>query len=65
MDKIEFKKPNHYTINYEEYVVPAINGCPEEIRDSLDIETGIAFTLSDIDSIIKDLERLKCIGGKA
>ena len=61
MDKIEFKKPNHYTINYEEYVVPATSGCSEEIRGSLDIETGIKFTLSDIDLIIRDLERLKCL----
>lgn len=26
MDKIEFKKPDHYKINYEEYVVPATCG---------------------------------------
>ena len=61
MDKIEFEKPHHYTINYEEYVVPAICGGSEEIRESLDIETGIEFTLSDVDLIIRDLERLKCL----
>lgn len=61
MDKIEFKKPNHYKINYEEYTVPATGGYSEEIRGSLDIETGIEFTLSDVDLIIKDLERLKCL----
>ena len=61
MHKIEFKKPDHYKINYEEYVVPATGGYPEEIKGSLSIETDIEFTLSDIDSIIKDLERLKCL----
>ena len=61
MHKIEFKKPDHYKINYEEYVVPATSGCSEEIRESLGIETGIEFTLSDIDLIIRDLERLKCL----
>lgn len=61
MDKIEFKKLDHYKINYEEYVVPATGGYPEEIKGSLSIETDIEFTLSDIDSIIKDLERLKCL----
>ena len=61
MDKIEFKKPNHYKINYEEYTVPAICGGSKEIRESLDIETGIEFTLSDVDLIIRDLERLKCL----
>ena len=61
MHKIEFKKPDHYKINYEEYVVPATSRCSEEIRENLDIKTGIEFTLSDIDSIIKDLERLKCL----
>lgn len=61
MDKIEFKKLDHYKINYEEYIVPATCGSSEELRGSLDIETGIEFTLSDIDSIIKDLERLKCL----
>ena len=43
------------------YIVPATCGGSEELRGSLDIETGIEFTLSDIDSIIKDLERLKCL----
>ena len=61
MHKIEFKKPDHYKINYEEYTVPAICGGSEEIRESLDIETGIEFTLSDVDLIIRDLERLKCL----
>ena len=61
MDKIEFKKPNHYKINYEEYVVPATGGYPEEIKGSLSIETDIEFTLSDIDLIIKNLEKLKCL----
>ena len=61
MDKIEFKKPDHYRINYEEYTVPATGGYPEEIRGSLDIVTDIKFTLSDIDLIIRDLERLKCL----
>lgn len=61
MDKIEFKKPDHYKINYEEYVVPATCSGSEELQGSLDIETGIGFTLSDIDSIIRDLERLKCL----
>ena len=55
MHKIEFKKPDHYKINYEEYVVPATGGYPEEIRGSLSIETDIEFTLSDIDLIIKNL----------
>ena len=54
MHKIEFKKPDHYKINYEEYVVPATGGYPEEIRASLSIET-------DIDLIIKNLEKLKCL----
>ena len=61
MHKIEFKKPDHYKINYEEYVVPATSGCSEEIIESLGIVTGIEFTLSDIDLIIRDLERLKCL----
>ena len=61
MDKIEFKKPNHYKINYEEYVVPATGRYPEEIKGSLSIETDIEFTLSDIDLIIKNLEKLKCL----
>lgn len=61
MHKIEFKKPDHYKINYEEYVVPSICGGSEEIRASLDIETDIEFTLSDIDLIIKNLEKLKCL----
>ena len=61
MHKIEFKKPDHYKINYEEYVVPATGRYPEEIKGSLSIETDIEFTLSDIDLIIKDLERLKCL----
>ncbi len=33
----------------------------EEVQGSLDIETGIKFTLSDIDLIIKNLEKLKCL----
>ena len=41
--------------------MPATSGCSEEIRESLGIETGIEFTLSDIDLIIRDLERLKCL----
>ena len=61
MHKIEFKKPDHYKINYEEYVVPATGRYPEEIKGSLSIETDIEFTLSDIDLIIRDLERLKCL----
>ena len=61
MHKIEFKKPDHYKINYEEYVVPSIDGGSEEIQASLDIETDIEFTLSDIDLIIKNLETLKCL----
>ena len=55
MHKIEFKKPDHYKINYEEYVVPATGGYPEEIKGSLSIETDIEFTLSDIDLIIKKM----------
>ena len=58
---MNLKKPDHYKINYEEYVVPSICGGSEEIRASLDIETDIEFTLSDIDLIIKDSERLKCL----
>ena len=61
MDKIEFKKLDHYKINYEEYIVPATGRGSEEIRASLDIETDIEFTLSDIDLIIKNLEKLKCL----
>lgn len=61
MHKIEFKKPDHYKINYEEYVVLATGGYPEEIKGSLSIETDIEFTLSDIDLIIKNLEKLKCL----
>ena len=61
MDKIEFEKPNHYTINYEEYVVPSVCGGSVELRGSLGIETDIEFTLSDIDLIIKNLEKLKCL----
>ena len=32
MHKIEFKKPDHYKINYEEYVVPATCSSSEELQ---------------------------------